>query len=92
MVIASGYWVLRRLSSRLRCNWGSEPALLAKAARIAVDWGYSEINLNCGCPSDRVQAGSFGARLMREPALVADCVAAMAAVVSVPVTVKCRLG
>ncbi|ARO67948.1 tRNA dihydrouridine(20/20a) synthase DusA [Xylella fastidiosa subsp. pauca] len=71
---------------------GGEPALLAKAARIAVDWGYSEINLNCGCPSDRVQAGSFGACLMREPALVADCVAAMAAVVSVPVTVKCRLG
>ncbi|WP_071869708.1 tRNA dihydrouridine(20/20a) synthase DusA [Xylella fastidiosa] len=71
---------------------GSEPALLAKAASIAVDWGYSEINLNCGCPSDRVQAGSFGACLMREPALVADCVAAMAAVVSVPVTVKCRLG
>lgn len=66
--------------------------MLAKAARIAVDWGYSEINLNCGCPSYRVQAGSFGACLMREPALVADCVAAMAAVVSVPVTVKCRLG
>ncbi|HHW4679508.1 MAG TPA: tRNA dihydrouridine(20/20a) synthase DusA, partial [Xylella sp.] len=71
---------------------GGEPALLAKAARIAMDWGYTEINLNCGCPSDRVQAGSFGACLMRQPELVADCVATMAAAVSVPITVKCRLG
>ena len=72
---------------------GSEPALLAQAARIGADWGYDEINLNCGCPSDRVQAGRFGACLMREPALVADSVAAMiAAVPDVPVTVKCRLG
>ncbi len=72
---------------------GSEPALLAQAARIAADWGYDEINLNCGCPSDRVQAGRFGACLMREPALVAESVAAMiAAVPEVPVTVKCRLG
>ncbi len=71
---------------------GSEPVLLAQAARIAADWGYDEINLNCGCPSDRVQAGRFGACLMREPALVADCVAAMVAAVSIPVTVKCRLG
>ena len=72
---------------------GSDPALLAQAARIAADWGYDEINLNCGCPSDRVQAGRFGACLMREPALVADSVAAMiAAVPGVPVTVKCRLG
>ncbi|HBK45211.1 MAG TPA: tRNA dihydrouridine(20/20a) synthase DusA [Xanthomonadaceae bacterium] len=71
---------------------GSEPALLAQAARIAQDWGYAEVNLNCGCPSDRVQAGRFGACLMREPALVADCVAAMHAAVSIPVTVKCRLG
>ncbi|EWS78884.1 tRNA-dihydrouridine synthase A [Xylella taiwanensis] len=71
---------------------GSEPTLLAKAARIAMDWGYNEINLNCGCPSDRVQAGCFGACLMRKPELVADCVATMAAAVSVPVTVKCRLG
>ena len=71
---------------------GSDPALLAQAARIAADWGYDEINLNCGCPSDRVQAGRFGACLMREPALVAECVAAMAAAVAVPVTVKCRLG
>ena len=71
---------------------GSEPAHLAQAARIGADWGYDEINLNVGCPSDRVQAGRFGACLMKEPALVADCVAAMAAAVSVPVTVKCRLG
>jgi len=71
---------------------GSEPALLAQAARIAGEWGYAEVNLNCGCPSDRVQAGRFGACLMREPALVADCVAAMAAATDIPVTVKCRLG
>lgn len=71
---------------------GSEPALLAQAARIGQDWGYDEINLNCGCPSDRVQAGRFGACLMREPALVAECVAAMVAAVDIPVTVKCRLG
>ena len=72
---------------------GSEPSLLAQAARIGADWGYDEINLNCGCPSDRVQAGRFGACLMREPALVADCVAAMiAAAPDTPVTVKCRLG
>lgn len=71
---------------------GSDPALLAQAARIGAEFGYDEINLNCGCPSDRVQAGRFGACLMTEPALVADCVAAMRAVVSVPVTVKCRLG
>lgn len=71
---------------------GSDPALLAQAARIAQDWGYDEVNLNCGCPSDRVQAGRFGACLMREPALVADCVAAMVAAVDIPVTVKCRLG
>ncbi len=71
---------------------GSDPELLAQAARIGQDWGYDEINLNCGCPSDRVQAGRFGACLMREPSLVADCVAAMHAVVSIPVTVKCRIG
>ena len=71
---------------------GSDPDLLAQAARIAADWGYDEVNLNCGCPSDRVQAGRFGACLMREPELVADCVAAMSAAVSIPVTVKCRLG
>jgi len=71
---------------------GNEPALLAAAARIGADFGYDEINLNCGCPSDRVQGGAFGACLMREPARVGDCVAAMKAAVSVPVTVKCRLG
>jgi tRNA-dihydrouridine synthase A len=72
---------------------GSEPTLLAQAARIGADHGFDEINLNCGCPSDRVQAGRFGACLMREPQLVADSVAAMiAAVPEVPITVKCRLG
>ncbi len=71
---------------------GSDPALLAQAARIAADWGYDEVNLNCGCPSDRVQAGRFGACLMREPVLVAECVAAMVHAVDIPVTVKCRLG
>ncbi|MGH8122668.1 MAG: tRNA dihydrouridine(20/20a) synthase DusA [Rudaea sp.] len=71
---------------------GHEPAELAMAARIGVDWGYDEINLNVGCPSDRVQSGRFGACLMREPVLVADCVAAMRAAVRVPVTVKCRIG
>jgi len=71
---------------------GSEPELLAQAARIGADWGYDEVNLNVGCPSDRVQAGRFGACLMREPDLVADCVAAMRAAVTIPVTVKCRLG
>jgi len=71
---------------------GSEPGLLAQAARIGADAGFDEINLNCGCPSDRVQAGRFGACLMREPRLVADSVAAMIAACKVPVTVKCRLG
>ena len=71
---------------------GSEPALLAQAARVAQDWGYDEDNLKCGCPSDRVQAGRFGACLMREPALVAECVSAMRAAAAIPVTVKCRLG
>jgi tRNA-dihydrouridine synthase A len=71
---------------------GCEPAALAEAARIAEDFGYAEINLNVGCPSDRVKSGAFGACLMREPDLVADCVAAMRRAVSVPVTVKCRLG
>jgi len=71
---------------------GSDPAKLAEASRIAVDFGYDEVNLNVGCPSDRVQSGRFGACLMREPQLVADCVAAMRAAVSIPVTVKCRIG
>ncbi|OLP61464.1 tRNA dihydrouridine(20/20a) synthase DusA [Xaviernesmea oryzae] len=71
---------------------GNDPAKLAEAARIAVDFGYAEINLNVGCPSDRVQSGIFGACLMLNPALVADCVAAMKAAVALPVTVKCRIG
>lgn len=71
---------------------GSDPALLSQAARIAEDFGYAEINLNVGCPSDRVQSGTFGACLMREPQLVAECLAAMREAVSVPVTVKHRLG
>ncbi len=71
---------------------GSEPKALAQCAAIGADYGYDEINLNCGCPSDRVQNGAFGACLMRTPELVAEGVAAMKAVVNVPVTVKCRIG
>jgi len=71
---------------------GSEPADLAHCARLGEQWGYDEINLNCGCPSERVQRGAFGACLMAEPQLVADCVKAMVDVVSVPVTVKHRIG
>jgi tRNA-dihydrouridine synthase A len=71
---------------------GSHPKNLAEAARIGADFGYDEINLNVGCPSDRVQDGRFGACLMRDPKLVGECVAAMKAVVARPITVKCRLG
>jgi tRNA-dihydrouridine synthase A len=71
---------------------GCDPAALAQCARIAADFGYDEINLNVGCPSDRVQEGCFGACLMAEPQLIGDCVAAMKATVRVPVTVKCRIG
>ncbi len=71
---------------------GSEPADLAQAARLGQDWGYDEININCGCPSERVQRGAFGACLMNEAPLVADCVKAMVDVVDVPVTVKHRIG
>jgi tRNA-dihydrouridine synthase A len=71
---------------------GSDPAELAQAVRLASPYGYGEINLNVGCPSDRVQSGCFGAVLMERPALVADCVAAMLDVSPVPVTVKCRIG
>lgn len=71
---------------------GSEPADLAHCARLGEQWGYDEINLNCGCPSERVQRGAFGACLMAEPQLVADCVKAMVDVVGVPVTVKHRIG
>jgi len=71
---------------------GSDPFRLAQAARVVEDFGYDEINLNVGCPSDRVQSGRFGACLMREPELVATCVASMRAEVAIPVTVKCRIG
>jgi tRNA-dihydrouridine synthase A len=71
---------------------GSDPADLAHCARLGEEWGYDEINLNCGCPSERVQRGSFGACLMAEPQLVANCVKAMVDVVDVPVTVKHRIG
>ncbi|WP_352744170.1 tRNA dihydrouridine(20/20a) synthase DusA [Mesorhizobium sp. M0701] len=71
---------------------GADPGKLAEAARIGETFGYDEINLNVGCPSDRVQSGTFGACLMKTPVLVADCVAAMKAAVKIPVTVKCRIG
>src|SRR5665213_3005372 len=71
---------------------GSEPAKIAAAASIAADFGYDQINLNIGCPSDRVQSGRFGACLMAEPELVAECVRTMKAATHLPVTVKCRLG
>ena len=71
---------------------GSDPAELAQAVRIAQAWRYDEINLNCGCPSDRVQSGCFGAILMERPALVADCLRAMITETDAPVTVKCRIG
>ena len=71
---------------------GSEPAMLAEAARVGAAFGYDEINLNVGCPSDRVQSGRFGACLMREPELVAECMAAMIAASARPVTLKCRIG
>lgn len=71
---------------------GSDPEKLAEAAKICADYGYDEINLNIGCPSDRVQSGTFGACLMREPDLVAKCVSAMKKAVAMPITVKCRIG
>jgi tRNA-dihydrouridine synthase A len=71
---------------------GSDPGEMAACARMGADWGYDEININVGCPSDRVQSGRFGACLMAEPWVVADCVAAMKAVVGVPITVKTRIG
>jgi tRNA-dihydrouridine synthase A len=71
---------------------GCDPHVLAQSARVGAEFGYDEINLNVGCPSDRVQEGRFGACLMAEPALVGDCVAAMKAAVDIPVTVKCRIG
>ncbi|SHL68625.1 tRNA-U16,U17-dihydrouridine synthase [Roseibium suaedae] len=71
---------------------GSDPKDMATCAKIVADWGYDEVNINVGCPSDRVQSGSFGACLMQEPEVVAACVSAMKAEVSIPVTVKCRIG
>jgi tRNA-dihydrouridine synthase A len=71
---------------------GADPRALAQSAKVAAEWGFDEINLNVGCPSDRVQEGRFGACLMAEPALVGDCVAAMKAAAAIPVTVKCRIG
>jgi tRNA-dihydrouridine synthase A len=71
---------------------GSHPEHLAQASKIAQDYGYDEVNLNVGCPSDRVQAGRFGACLMKEPMIVAECITAMQHAVSIPITVKCRLG
>ena len=71
---------------------GSDPKALAQCARIAEDFGYAEVNLNVGCPSDRVQEGRFGACLMAEPALVGECVTSMKAAVTLPITVKCRIG
>lgn len=71
---------------------GSDPKQLAECAKMGAEFGYDEINLNVGCPSDRVKSGRFGACLMLTPQLVAECVAAMAAVVTIPVTVKCRIG
>ncbi len=95
MATASGCWVSIRAEHPVALQLGgSEPEELARAAEVGVAFGYDEINLNCGCPSDRVQSGRFGACLMAEPALVAACVAAMRSAVggSVPVTVKCRIG
>lgn len=71
---------------------GSDPAALAQSAKLGEEAGYDQINLNCGCPSDRVQSGAFGAVLMKNPALVRDCIAAMREAVDIPVTVKCRIG
>jgi len=71
---------------------GSNPAQLAEAAKIGEQWGYDEINLNVGCPSERVQSGCFGAALMKEADLVAGCIKAMRESVSIPVTIKMRLG
>lgn len=71
---------------------GNDPAALAHCTKIADEWGYDEINLNVGCPSDRVQQGAFGACLMREPQLIAECISSMQAATNKPVTIKCRLG
>ena len=89
----SAFWASARASIRWRCSSADRTRRIwREAARIGADFGYDEINLNVGCPSDRVQYGRFGACLMREPELVGECVAAMKAAVPVPVTVKCRIG
>jgi tRNA-dihydrouridine synthase A len=85
-------WHTAKKSIRLHCSWWSDPAQLAHCAKLAEQRGYDEINLNVGCPSDRVQNGMFGACLMGNAQLVADCVKAMRDVVSIPVTVKTRIG
>ena len=93
MGAASGCWGSAPRSTPWRCSSAARTRRrLAEAAAIGEGFGYDEINLNVGCPSDRVQEGRFGACLMAEPALVARCVAAMRARVEVPVTVKCRIG
>ncbi|MFZ3127252.1 MAG: tRNA dihydrouridine(20/20a) synthase DusA [Rhodoferax sp.] len=101
-MVTTGALVHGDVARHLQCNaeehpvalqlGGSDPADLAHCARLGAQWGYDEINLNCGCPSERVQRGAFGACLMAEPQLVADCVKAMVDVVDVPVTVKHRIG
>ena len=90
---ASGCWASTRSSIRWRCSWAAPTRRSWPRPRgSAQAFGYDEINLNVGCPSDRVQSGRFGACLMREPALVAECMAAITAAVAVPATVKCRIG
>ena len=71
---------------------GNDPVTMGQAAKVAQDFGYDEVNVNCGCPSNKVQKGAFGAVLMKDPELVAQIVAEMRSQVTIPVTVKCRLG
>jgi tRNA-dihydrouridine synthase len=93
MATCRATWISTRPSIRWPCSWAaaSRPTW-RKCAKLGEQWGYDEINLNCGCPSERVQRGAFGACLMAEPQLVADCVKAMVDAVDVPVTVKHRIG
>ena len=90
MAMSSGTCALMTKSIQWLCSWVARPADLARCAALGEEWGYDEINLNCGCPSDCVQNGRFGACLMAEPPLVRDCVAAMRDSGEVPVTVKHR--
>lgn len=92
MAIVTNCWISVQKRSRWHYSWGDNPKQLAECARLGEDWGYDEINLNVGCPSNRVQEGHFGACLMAQPELVAACVAAMKAAVKIPVTVKHRIG